>query len=132
MKPELQQQLYDKYPEQYRNLKYISCSDGWYKIIDICCFGINQHIKNAKNKGQNIDFWWSDQKSKFGGLRLYYYSGDDYISGVVYMAEGMSYSTCSLCGNSGQVCNRGSWFETFCDKCRIENQYEIYKVSTDK
>lgn len=132
MKPELQQELYDKYPEQYKNLSYISCDDGWYNIINLCCFGINQHIKNAKRQGKDIEFWWSDQKSKFGGLRLYYEYGDEYISGVIYMAESLSYSTCCICGEKGQLCHRGGWFETFCDQCRIRNQCEIYKKPTDE
>lgn len=126
MKKELSKTLMDKYPEQYKNMRYISCGDGWYHIIDACCFGIDQHIKNIKNRGQNIDFLWFDQKSKFGGLRLYYDFGDEYISGVIYMAESLSYVTCCICGNKGQSCKRGGWFETFCDKCRIEKEYEVY------
>lgn len=132
MKSELQQQLLDKYPEQYKNLTYISCGDGWYDIIRRCCFDIEQHIKHSKNRGKNIDFWWSDQKSKFGGLRLYYYSGDEYISGVVHMAESMSYGICCVCGNKGQICTKTGWLETFCDRCRSENQYETYKGSIDQ
>jgi hypothetical protein len=127
MDQELQNKLFEKYPNQYRHLKYIACDNGWFDIISVCCFGVEQQIKNAKNRGENIDFWWSDQKSKFGGLRLYYYSGNEYIAGVIHMAEAISYKVCCICGNKGQLCNKRSWFETFCDKCRIENNHEIYK-----
>ena len=56
----------------------------------------------------------SQVKEKFGGLRFYYDGGDAYISGLVQMADSMSYVTCETCGNSGKMRGKG-WLYTACD-----------------
>jgi hypothetical protein len=53
-------------------------------------------------------------KEKFGTLRFYYTGGDEYISGMVTMAEAMSGVTCEECGNPGERRGRG-WIYTACD-----------------
>lgn len=45
-------------------------------------------------------------KEKFGGLRFHATGGDSYISGVVDMAQSMSYSICDICGQTGKVGNQ--------------------------
>lgn len=127
MSPELQNQLYEKYPRQYNSIRKIYCSDGWYAIISKCCSVIDDYIEKNLEKGIDLQFEWVQQKSKFGGLRLYYNGGDDFISGVIYMAESISYDICCLCGNKGELCQKNNWLETFCAKCRLENGYEPYK-----
>jgi len=52
-------------------------------------------------------------KEKFGTLRFYYTGGDDYISGLVSMAESMSGVTCEECGKPGTR-TRGGWIKTAC------------------
>jgi hypothetical protein len=52
-------------------------------------------------------------KEKFGTLRFYYSGGDDYISGMVTMAESMSGVTCETCGKPG-TSTGGSWIKTAC------------------
>ena len=52
-------------------------------------------------------------KEKFGTLRFYYSGGDDYISGLVSMAESMSGVTCEDCGNPGTQTS-GGWIKTVC------------------
>lgn len=54
-------------------------------------------------------------KEKFGGLRFYYSGGDDYIDGVVAMAESMSYRTCEVCGTPG-TSPEGVWIRTLCEE----------------
>lgn len=54
-------------------------------------------------------------KEKFGGLRFYYSGGDDYIDGVVAMAESMSYRTCEECGNPG-TSTSGGWIRVLCEE----------------
>ena len=56
-------------------------------------------------------------KEKYGGLRMYFSGGDDYINGLVSMAEAMSYKICEVCGNKGE-CNKSGWFTTLCEGCR--------------
>jgi len=52
-------------------------------------------------------------KEKFGTLRFYYSGGDEYISGLVSMAESMSGVTCEECGKPG-TSTRGGWIKTAC------------------
>jgi len=61
-------------------------------------------------------------KEKFGGLRFYYTGGDDYINGVVAMAELMSERTCEECGDPGQLYIKG-WHKTLCVKHAKEQGY---------
>jgi hypothetical protein len=52
-------------------------------------------------------------KEKFGTLRFYYSGGDDYIHGLVSMAESMSGVTCETCGKPG-TSTGGGWIKTAC------------------
>ena len=54
-------------------------------------------------------------KEKFGTLRFYYSGGDDYIDGLVAMAESMSAATCEECGAPGRV-RHGGWLRCLCDE----------------
>jgi hypothetical protein len=53
-------------------------------------------------------------KEKFGGLRFYTNAKDEYVSGVLAMAESMSYSVCEQCGAAGRMRGTG-WLYTACD-----------------
>jgi len=56
-------------------------------------------------------------KEKFGTLRFYYTGGDDYIRGMVSMAESMSGVICESCGNPSEVQNDGGWMRSICNSC---------------
>lgn len=63
-------------------------------------------------------------KEKYGTLRFYLSHEDDYISGVVAMAEYLSELTCETCGAPGKT--RGSgWVRTLCDKHAEEQGYSL-------
>jgi hypothetical protein len=55
-------------------------------------------------------------KEKFGTLRFYYSGGDEYISGMVSLAESMTGVTCEECGNVGER-RGGGWVHTYCTPC---------------
>ena len=123
----------------------ICAGDGWYNIIDNLCACIQGHIDHSYERIKwntewnarvnDPDLEWTafaareerpipepveqvvaiQVKEKFGGLRFYYNGGDDYIRGVVSMAETMSYTTCEVCGSPGNL--RGKhWVQTLCDE----------------
>ena len=135
MDQELQNQLFEKYPEIFSNrLKSptescmtmgIECGNGWYDLINSICQIVESLNKNIKDRnrliaGNNetiIDFKFDQIKEKFGGLRAYYSGGNDYIRGLVTMAETMSYKICEVCGNKGKA-NKSGWIITLCDGCR--------------
>jgi len=62
-------------------------------------------------------------KEKFGGLRVYYYGGNEYTRGLIGMAESLSYSVCEECGTTKDVhvFNLG-WIRTLC----VEHGKERY------
>ena len=60
-------------------------------------------------------------KEKFGTLRFYYSGGDDFIRGIVSMAESMSSVTCEECGNLGE-CSSGGWIRTLCKTHREQRE----------
>jgi hypothetical protein len=107
----------------------IECNIGWYDIISSVCYRITQHEKNKKyhtERKQKEDLSYEsdycsvafDQiKEKYGGLRIYHSGGDEYVCGVISMAEEMSYKTCERCGCPGSP-NKQGWIMTLCDKCR--------------
>ena len=55
-------------------------------------------------------------KEKFGTLRFYYSGGDDYIDGMVSLAESLTGVTCEECGNPGER-KGGGWVRTMCEPC---------------
>jgi hypothetical protein len=75
-------------------------------------------------------------KEKFGTLRFYYSGGDDYISGMVSLAESMTGVTCESCGNIGER-RGGGWVHTYCTPCeeareiarkKMDEEYEFKKL----
>jgi hypothetical protein len=105
MRDDLDRQLCEKYPKIFAKrhasmMETAMCwgfehGDGWYQIIDSLCNNIQHHIDyNNKNfeKGytqykQVPQVVATQVKEKFGTLRFYYDGGDDYIDGLVSMAE---------------------------------------------
>jgi len=68
-------------------------------------------------------------KEKFGTLRFYYTGGDDFISGMVSLAESMTAVTCENCGNPGS-CRGGGWIHTYCEPC--EEARELARKQYDE
>lgn len=139
MKDELDRQLCEKYPKIFADrhapmMETAMCwgfehGDGWYQIIDSLCNNIQHHIDwNNKNfeKGyaqykQVPQVVATQVKEKFGTLRFYYAGGDDYISGLVSMAESWSAAACEECGAPGTQ-NRQGWIKTLCETHRRERE----------
>jgi hypothetical protein len=139
MKTELQDKLYKKYPDFFSNKDKsiqescmawgIDCNDGWYEIISNVCWMIKQHENNIlwqtewnqkTNPEYQSDYFpvkFDQIKEKYGGLRLYFSGGDEYIEGLVSMAEAMSYKICEICGNKGEP-NKEGWISTRCETHR--------------
>ena len=130
MTPELQNKLFEKYPKIFKQKDLpmnqtamcwgIDTGDGWYNIIDTLCYQIQWHIEHNLNKDEDpevVNVEAVQVKEKYGGLRFYYNGGNDFISGLVYMAEGMSSKTCEECAAPGTQ-NEVGWIHTLCTPCR--------------
>jgi len=131
MKRELDEYLCKAYPKMMvnRNLHMtetcmcwgFECGDGWFPILRTLMGNIQHHIDwNNSNfeKGytqyKQVPQVTLDQvKEKFGTLRFYYTGGDEYIHGLVSMAESMSAITCETCGKPGTQTG-GGWIKTVC------------------
>jgi len=126
MKQELDKLLCERYPKMMvnRNLPMqetcmcwgFDCGDGWFNILDQLMGNIQHHIDWKNKKEEVVAQVTLDQvKEKFGTLRFYYTGGDDYIDGMVTMAESMSGVTCEECGNPGKRIG-GGWVRTLCEE----------------
>ena len=88
--------------------------DGWFNIVNQLMGNIQHHI-DWKNRNEEVvpQVTLDQVKEKFGSLRFYITGGDDYIHGMVTMAETMSGVTCEVCGNIGES-NGGPWIKVRC------------------
>jgi hypothetical protein len=152
MKQELDALLCEKYPKMMVNRNKnmqetcmcwgFDCGDGWFNILNQLMGNIQHHI-DWKEKQRTWNIEWNKEhpdeprvipepipqvtldqvKEKFGTLRFYYTGGDDYISGMVTMAEAMSGTTCEGCGNVGER-KGGGWVHTYCEPCETKRETE--------
>lgn len=136
MSPELQERLYKDYPkifiqkDQPMSLTSmcwgIDTGDGWYNIINQLCRQIQWHIdKNLKKDEdpETIQVQATQVKEKYGTLRFYYLGGNEYINGLVSMAESISGVTCEICGSPG-ASTGGGWIRTICPTCEKKEKAE--------
>lgn len=94
--------------------------DGWLNIIDNLCKEIQDYC-DLKNKQEYVEFQVIaiQVKQKWGGLRFYVSSGDDYIYKLITKAEQDSYKICEICGNPGELKETGCWI-TLCESCVLK------------
>lgn len=135
MREELDNLLVQKYPKIFRDRdgsmqETCMCwgfehGDGWFEILDATCFNIQSHVDWKRRQHPELSDEEFDQehqvvaaqvKEKFGGLRFYVDNCDDYVRGVIVMAESMSCRICEDCGSLGKK-RSGGWIRTLCDKC---------------
>lgn len=138
MKKELQDKLINEFPDIFRETKLpasqscmawgVDVEDGWFSIVYAASKAINGHLKLLKDNGKPLDFAYAQIKEKFATIRIYDNGGDEFIDGVIAMAEWLSSITCEICGKSGKLCKakEGFWLKTLCDDDAAKLEYEIY------
>jgi hypothetical protein len=98
---------------------------GWYPILEKLCDNIQHHIDWKEKQSSPIPQVVVEQiKEKFGGLRFYYQGGDDYVHGMVRMAEAFADTLCEECGSVGTR-RSGGWIRTLCDVHETERQARV-------
>lgn len=126
MKPELQKQLYDKYPKIFKQKDYsikescmpwgIETADGWYDLIDILCGLLQWDIdKNGEPQIEAVQV-----KEKYGLLRFYTNGETPKQSGYINFAEYISGNICEKCGSNKNVKQTEGWIVTLCEDCMKE------------
>jgi hypothetical protein len=124
MQPELQQQLFDKYPKIFADKSKpssessicfgIQTNDGWYWLIDQLCAELERYTK--KGHPQVVAF---QIKEKFGMLRFYAHNLSDTQSEIIHFAENMSATICEKCGSTKETETKkiSQFLVTLCKKC---------------
>ena len=125
MSPQLEHELVTTYPDLFADRHKseqeslmafgCECDDGWFTLLKNVCACIASHIKHGGWKYEE-PYRFFQIKEKYAGLRIYDNGHDEFISGVICMAESLSYVTCEACGNPGRVCcsQGGYWLKTLC------------------
>jgi len=129
MKDENDNYLCTVYPKLFENrsnkdepMYYgFSCGDGWFNILNLLCRNIQSYLDWHKECPQ-VEVL--QVKEKFGGLRFYYTGGDDYVAGLVSMAEAITEVTCEQCGEPGEI-RHGGWIKVLCDKHNLERKKKV-------
>jgi len=124
----LQERLFKKYPIVLQELNPtnkisktpmafggITCGDGWYHLIDNICFLISQY-----NKQHECYVFLTQIKQKFGTLRIYTSAKNDYISGIITMAETISDLICEECGVTDDIGRTTDYIMNICESCYDE------------
>jgi len=128
---EFSQGMETKFPKLFQQPYGGFCvGEGWWPILVALCDNIQQHIDLREqyreyllenSKGDKAlpeavpQVLVAQIKEKFGGLRFYYDGGDDYIRGLVHMAESWASKTCETCGQPGKL-RGGGWLHTACEE----------------
>lgn len=79
----------------------------------------------------NLQVEASQVKEKFGGMRFYTSGTDDFVEGLIHMAEQWAARTCEYCGMPGKL-RGGGWLSTLCDKCAEEKQVPDFKEESEE
>lgn len=131
-------QMEERFPEMFSKPYGGFCvGKGWWPILEAICANIQSHIDWQQeqmtrfNRGEGCPQVRVQQiKEKFGGLRFYYTGGDDYIQGLVRMAEAWAAQSCEECGRPGKA-RGGGWVRTLCDE-HAEEQARKLKEFVDE
>lgn len=124
MTKELQDKLYSKYPDLFKQKDLpstqscmcwgIAVGDGWYNLIEELC-------RELTKLGGGVEA--AQVKEKFGGLRFYLEFGEHTSQLVIDEAhrleneyEAKSYTICETCGQPGKV-SQTRWIQTICPTC---------------
>jgi hypothetical protein len=137
MSPELEEKIVLDFPSLFKgksrpvteSLMSFGCehSDGWFNIIHSMCEAIDSHLKHLESP---FDYEFVQIKEKFGTLRVYDNGNDDYIEGVIRMAENMSAVTCEVTGQPGTLCVKGHWYRTLCPEQAEKDEYSPARRSS--
>jgi len=90
-----------------KDSRFFGVYTGWYPVIkdlidDLIKLGWNKQVCQVKEK--------------FGGLRFYINDGSDEIHKRIVEAEKLSYETCEICGEKGELRTNIGWHLTLCEK----------------
>ena len=111
-----QERVERRFPKMFaKNYGGFEIRSGWLTLVEILCESIENHRLYKQKYGDDVfePVVVEQIKEKFGTLRFYYSGGDEYINGLVAMAEAISGKTCDVCGGPGRLTGK-NWLATRC------------------
>ena len=122
------EQLIKKYPKIFKinkpaqnplDQRGIEFGAGWLNLLDILCYIIQWHVDANKKPQPTL----AQAKEKMSKMTTYWDNTDEYIDGLICMAESLSYSICEYCGTNQNVSqNKKGWIKTLCKDCRNKTE----------
>lgn len=122
--------IVNNHPLVFKTIKHIETMDGWNGLVYKACSIIETYLQHlpAEKNDEDLPLCASQIKSKFGGLRFYMSQYNEYIQGVIDMAEAISLVTCEFCGENAKSYNINGWIFTLCKKHHEEKLNESNKI----
>jgi hypothetical protein len=102
-----------------------SCGDGWYQVIHNLCQELTDFYVSKNSDPSEIEIL--QVKEKFGGLRFYTGGLIGGAHDIIHKHEDKSYEVCDVCGDPAEICIRGNWYRTLCDKHMLEYKYKRFE-----
>lgn len=103
-------ELMEKHSKILKSARGLEINEGWYELVDELCNKLQEYTdKDGHNQVEAVQV-----KEKFGGLRFYTKGCSDEQAGCISAYEGVSYSTCEICGEPGER-RDGGWISVRCD-----------------
>jgi hypothetical protein len=113
MREELTAKLRESYPGMFPDNggspASISCGDGWFDLINLLCWEIQQEVNQTHEPAHPVTV--RVIKQKMGAMRIQYSGGNPFVGGLVRMSQVMSYLICEECGNRGEHMTDTNWVE---------------------
>ena len=147
MNKEHTEHLLNTYPELFKHRENLQaslmgfgfeCDDGWFELIDNLCRDItNWYLENETRhysedyetyeikKGIPPQFFVTQVKEKFGGLRFYIGGAPMEIHDMITEAEEKSYKICEICGKPGKLYSDRPWWRTLCNDCKKKEESKL-------
>jgi hypothetical protein len=127
------EELINKYPKIFKDyegnpgrVNWYGVPKGWLDIVDELCGAMQNYIdsytrytKEGPTKPEQVTC--IQMKEKFGGLRFYTNGHNDFIEGMIMMAEYKCSNTCQDCGSKEDIGMTSGWISVFCRSCAIAN-----------
>ena len=126
MNKEHTQRIFTDFPEFFKHKEDkmaslmvfgIECGDGWNDLIYVLCSNIKSYfISDDPRHKVPEEFYVTQIKEKFGGLRFYVSCAPEKVFSFISKAEVESYKTCEICGNKGKLRDDLPWWKTLCSE----------------
>ena len=123
MSPELQQRLFDAFPEIFAerldegstlHTYGVSCRDGWYGLVEQLCHDVQQLVSD-EHFAQPVAV---DVKEKFGKLKVHWRHPrklNPRVLELTTQAEDRSCHVCDLCGAPARTLSDDGWWRSRCE-----------------